>query len=435
MKFFATTSAKSRLMYMHLFLLLLTTQLHAQYNNQADTVTVSLQQAEKIFIDSNLSILAAHYNVDAASAQVMQAKYWDNPVLNTDQVISANHQFLPYKTLPDGSPGAQYFIQIQQLIKTAGKRGKLIAAAQINVNISSLQLQDVIRKLRSQLHIDYYTITKNYSSYIFYTQQQNQLNTLIAAMKAELDAGNISQKDFLQLQALSVSLQQDENDVINSTNDAEADVKTLLHFSANAFVKPDSASIPAFTLNNNVDFFISQAKENNPYYKLQIEQTIYQQQMLTYQKALRVPDVTVTPNFDRQSNYAPDYYGIGVSVPLPLFNKNKGNIASASYAVQQQQTIQSNAENEMENDVANAYNKLSLAITQNNTVNKDFFKRYNALYQNMFNSYKARQISLLEFIGFFNDYKDLQEKLLQQQLNLLLAADNLNYETGIDVIK
>jgi len=66
----------------------------------------------------------------------------------TDQVIAANNHFLPYKILPDGTPGAQYFFEIQQLIKTAGKRGKLIAAAQTNANISGLQLQDVMRKFK-----------------------------------------------------------------------------------------------------------------------------------------------------------------------------------------------------------------------------------------------------------------------------------------------
>lgn len=416
-------------------LLLWSIQVHAQSNNQTDTVSISLPQAEKIFLDSNLSLLAAHYNVDAATAQILQAKYWDNPTLVTDQVVAANHNFLPYKTLSDGTPGAQYFIEIQQLIKTAGKRGKLISAAQTNANISSLQLQDLIRNLRSQLYQDYYTIARQMSSYNFYDQQQVQLTTLINAMKSQLDAGNISQKDFLELQSLAVSLRHDMLDLSTSIQDAEADLKTLLHVSGNVFIKPDSNSLPQITLPESAAFYINEAKQNNPNYKIQAEQTIYQQQMLTYQKALRVPDVTVTPNYDRQSNYAPNYFGVGVSLPLPLFNKNKGNIQSASSAVQQQQALESNAAVELENNVTNAYNKLTLAINQNTTEQQDFFKRYTTLYQNMFNSYKARQISFIEFFSFFNDYKDLQDKELQQQLNLLLAADALNYETGIDVIK
>ncbi len=96
---------------------------------QTDTIAISLPQAEQRFLDSNLQILAAHYNADAAKALINQARYWDNPVLNTDQVIAANHKMFPYKTFSDGTPGEQYFIQVQQLIKTAGKRGKLIASA------------------------------------------------------------------------------------------------------------------------------------------------------------------------------------------------------------------------------------------------------------------------------------------------------------------
>jgi len=410
-------------------------QLMAQYNNQTDTTIISLQQAEKIFLDSNLSILAAHYNVDATSALAMQAAFWDNPVLNTDQVISANNNFLPYKTLPDGSPGAQYYFEIDQLIKTAGKRGKLIAAAQTNIEISKLQLQDVIRKLRSQLHIDYYTITRQLNSYDFYKQQEAQLNILINAMKGQLDAGNISQKDFLQMQSLDVSLKQDMVDATNIIEDAEADIKTILHINGNIFIKPENATLLPISIPGDATVLINEAKQNNPYYKLQQQQTVYQQQLLAYQKALRVPDVTLTPNYDRQSNYALNYFGIGVSVPIPVFNRNKGNIQSASAAVQQQQVITSNAETELENNVMNAYKKFLLAETQNTGEQQDFYKRYDALYQNMFNSYKARQISFLEFISFFNDYKDLQEKLQQQKLNLLLAADALNYETGIDVIR
>ena len=407
------------------------TELHAQ----TDTISITLPQAEQRFVDSNLSILAAHYNADASKALIIQAKYWDNPVLVTDQVVSANHNLFPYKKLPDGSSGEQYFIEVQQLIRTAGKRGKLIAAAQTNATINNLQLQDVIRKLRSQLHIDYYTIARQLRSYNFFTLAKQQLDTLVAGMQAQFNTGNISEKDFLQLQSLSVSLLQDLSALNNSIADEEADIKTLLHLNANVFVKPADTLQPRLSLPENLDVFINQAKQNNPYYQLQKEQTIYQQQELTYQKALRTPDITLTPNFDKQSNYAPDYYGIGFSLPLPVFNKNKGNIQAAGYAVKQQQALESNAETELINNVENAYRKINFLIQQNNAVQPGFYSKFDTLYNNMIKSYRQRQISLLEFISFFNDYRDLQERSLQQNLNLLLATDELNYQIGIDVIK
>ncbi len=296
-------------------------------------------------------------------------------------------------------------------------------------------MQDVIRKLRSQLHIDYYTIARQLRSYAFFTLAKQQLDTLLTGMQAQFNAGNISEKDLLQIQSLAVSLLQDATSLSSSIADEEADIKTLLHYDAGVFIKPADTLQPRLTLPESLDALISQAMENNPYYKIQKEQTVYQQQQLAYQKALRSPDITLTPNFDRQSNYEPDYYGIGFSLPLPVFNRNKGNIQSAEFNVKQQQALESNADNELKNNVERAYQKINFLIQQYNAVQPDFYTKYDTLYNNVLKSYRQRQISLLEFISFFNDYRDLQERTLQQNLNFLLATDDLNYQVGIDIIK
>ena len=54
---------------------------------------------------------------------------------------------------------------------------------------------------------------------------------------------------------------------------------------------------------------------------------------------------------------------------------------------------------------------------------------------NVTESYRNRQINLLEFIDFSDAYREAQLKLLQQQLNLRLAKEELNYQVGKDVIR
>ena len=119
-------------------MLLSLTALYPDVNAQQkqDTLTLGLQQIEKIFTDSNLTLLAQHYNVDAQKALVEQAKVWQNPTLNTDWGIAANGKFVQYKKNADGSYNGQYYIQIQQLILTAKKRGKLIYLANTNTRLS-----------------------------------------------------------------------------------------------------------------------------------------------------------------------------------------------------------------------------------------------------------------------------------------------------------
>jgi len=62
----------------------------------ADTLSVSLQDAEKQFLQKNLMLLSAQYNVDANKALIEQAKLWDNPILVTDQNVYTNGKWFEH---------------------------------------------------------------------------------------------------------------------------------------------------------------------------------------------------------------------------------------------------------------------------------------------------------------------------------------------------
>ncbi len=403
--------------------------------NDPDTLRLGLQDMEKRFLDSNLVLLAGHYNVDAQKALIQQARLWDNPVLNTDQVIAANGKFFPYGKNADGSFSGQYYIQVQQLIKTAGKRSKLVDLATTNTKLSELQLQDVLRNLRYQLRIDYYTVIQQLDTRAIYIEQLAQLNKLLSGMNAQLTAGNIAQKDYLRIQALLISLEQDMTELNKAIADNQAELKTLLQIKDNSFIKPIQVADGSMTTLVDTDLLFETGKKNNPAYLLQQTQTLFQQQNLSYQKALRVPDITLGPNFDRNSSFAPNYVGLGISLPLPLLNKNQGNIKSAEFGVKQQQALVLNAETELRNNIVNAYYKWLLSVKQNSTTQNTFYTKYQAMYQNILTSYQQRQINLLEFLDFFNDYTQSQQRLVQQHLGLQLAKEELNYHTGTDIIK
>ena len=402
---------------------------------KTDTLRLGLPELEKRFLDSNLLLLASLYNVDAQKALIQQAKLWDNPVLNTDQVISANGKFFPYGKNADGSYSGQYYVQVQQLIKTAGKRSKLINLATTNVKLSELQLQDVLRNLRYQLRTDYYNILQQMGTKAIYENQAQQLQFLLSGMEAQLKAGNIAQKDYLRIQALLISLEQDKTDLNRAIADNESDLKTILQIKEDIFIKPLENNSAATNTLVNADQLFETGKQNNPNYILQQTQTLYQQQNLSYQKSLRSPDITLGPNFDRNSSFAPNYVGLGISLPLPILNKNQGNIKSAEYSIKQQQSVTANAETELKNNISNAYQKFLLLLQQNSSTQQKFYKEYEAMYSNILQSYRQKQINLLEFLDFFNDYTTSQQRLLQQSLNLQLAKEELNYHTGIDILK
>lgn len=403
---------------------------------QMDTVSFSIQQADKRFLDSNFALLASHYNVDANKALIEQAKLWPNPVLNTDQNVYSNNKFFEHGKDADGNPTGQYFIQLQQLIQTAGKRGKQINLATINARISELQLQDLLRNLRYQLHTDYYNVAELLKNKSLLTQQAQRVNNLENAMAAQYKAGNVAQRDYLRIQALVIRLQQDIAQSDRDVLTAEQDLKQLLVIPVQSFVMPsDSVSDKQLSLPDNIDGIIQTARQNNAYYLLQQAQTLYSTQNLTYQKSLRSPDVLVGPEFDKNSNYTPNYVGLGITLPLPLWNRNQGNIKSAEYNVKQQQTEASAYDVQLQQNVNGAYQRLLNIYNLNNNTQREFYSSYNTLFNNMVQSYQQRQISLLEFLDFADSYQEAQARLFQQQSSLQLAKEELNYQAGTEVVK
>src|SRR6185369_16037431 len=120
---------------------------------------------------------------------------------------------------------------------------------------------------------------------------------------------------------------------------------------------------------------ITAALTNNPDYLAQQQQLIFQQQNLTYQQALKTPDLTISPEFDRNSQFAQNFFGLGVSLPLPVFNRNQGNIKSATMTIKQVEAESGNSGVSLQNNVTAAYKKLLLTQQQNNATQKDFYDK------------------------------------------------------------
>ena len=389
-----------------------------------------------MFLDNNLQLLAEHYNIQSSQALAEQARKWDNPVLNTDQNVYSGNKFFQHGTDANGNPNGQVYVQVQQLIKTAGKRGKQIDLAKTNVNLAEWQFKSVMRNLRATLIRDYYTIDQLTGKAQLYNENMQRLEKLLNSREAELKAGNIALKEYLRVQALIISLQQDMTDNAKNLSDAENELKTLVQITGNTFILPvvpgeESTNMP----NVGIMQLIDSAKHNNADYRQEVYQLQYNQNNLRLQRALAVPDVTLSPNFDQNSNYTPNYFGMGISLPLPILDRNRGNIKSAQYQVKGEEAKLSYADQKLQNDVMNAYQKLLYTVKLSSGSNAQFYTEYNKLQRNIVESYNNRQIGLIEFLDYFKDYQDIREKQLEQLFNLRIAKEELNDIVGIDIVK
>jgi outer membrane protein, heavy metal efflux system len=393
-----------------------------------DSVQLTLADAEHIFLQKNLSLLAQQYNIDISKAIAQQAKYWDNPVLNTDQNIYDGKFFRHNKEF------GQVYIQLQQLIKTAGKRNKLIQLANDDVLSAQQQFNDLMRNLRFVLRNDFSTLNLQFKTWRIYTSEIASLEKLAAGMDAQLQAGNISQKDNIRVKALLYSLQADAADIQRQIADTEKEFVVLLQVAGDTVFIPQRDDAAEVSIPFSLAALLDTAKNNRPDVQLAQTNLLSQQHNLNYQKALVVPDVTIGAEYDQRSSYITNFWGLGISLPLPILNKNKGNIKAAQASILQANVQVQQVQNAVQQDVITAYRKLLGIQRLQKAIAPGFIDKYNQLMKNIVQSYQDRQIGLLEFIDFFDGWKEAVTRQLQQQTTLHNAAEELNYSTGATII-
>ncbi len=396
----------------------------------ADTIILSKSDAERIFLEKNLALIAQQYNIDINKALVQQARYWDNPVLNTDQNIYDGAFFR------HNSDYGQVFIQIQQLIKTAGKRNKLIQLANDQVLTAQQQFNDLIRTLKYMLRTDLASVYQLTEANKIYNTELSSVQQLVKGMDAQLQAGNISQKDNIRLKALYFSMQSEQSDLLRQLADVQSELHGLLRDTSASFI---AVNFPAPVNTDSVAMLklmqlLDSARINRPDAKLAAANLGIQEHNLAYQKALGVPDLTVGVEYDQRSTYVNNYYGLAISLPLPILNQNKGNISAAQIAVKQAQTGILQVQNQVEQEVTAAYNKLMTTYRLKTGTSPDLQGGYDHLLQSMVQSYRRRQVDLLEFVDFFEAYKDARLKQLQLDNNLRGSMEEINLTTGKDII-
>lgn len=404
-----------------------------QAQEKRDTLLLSIPAAEKIFLQKNLSLLAARYNINANEALIRQAFLWDNPIISTDQNLYDQQAGL----MKHGGNNGQLFLQVQQLIRTAGKRSKLAQLSEDNTAIARAQFDDIVRTLRYTLVNDMLQVQSLLQSRQVYSTGIAEISQLVNGMEAQLNAGNISLKDFTRLKALLFGLQSDVALIQTQLIPLQDEIKLILQSTDNSFVKPDipaRAASLASTILPAAAILVDTAKVYRPDLAIERNQLAYSNDNVILQKALAKPDVTLGLSYDQHSSYAPNYVGFQLGLPLPFLNRNQGNIRNAEVQVLQQKANTQLTSDRIQIQVQSALDLVKFYQQLNNKQQTDLAAQYEFLFGNMVTAYRTRTVGLLEFIDFINNYKDTRVRLATQQAGLAQAIAQLNYTVNKDII-
>ena len=393
--------------------------------------TVTLQDCESQFLKKNLFLLASQYNIDASKALTIQARIWDNPTI-TAELNAYNPE--RDKFFDIGKDGQKVF-GIEQLIYLGGKKRNEVKLAQTNVKLAELQFNDILRTLKFQLRKSFFTVYYNAKNLENTDKQLAHIENLINSYSIQAQKGNIPLKDVVRLQSLYLNFKNERLEVINDNIEEQANLKLLLNETENVvpIVNPEDSNKYLKIIDFNLKSFEEQALANRPDYLAKLKEIEANELNVKWQKSLAVPDVTVGANYDQRSGAFNREANVSVGIPLPLWNKNKGNIKYAQTILEQSKIEKQNFDLQLQNEITSAWTKWDESRQNYSVIKPTVNSDFEAVYNGMLTNFQKRNVSLLEFTDFMESYNQAIIQLNELKKKVVIAGEELNSTINKDL--
>lgn len=392
---------------------------------------ITIEQAIAFARQNNPTLNANRTLVSQNKAQETTANLRPNPTLQLDA------QYLPLF-----QPGlvndsnywdtqAQFDVGIGYLFERGGKRQHRLQAAKDATSVTESQVADAERTTVSNTAQQFVTALLADSNLEFARGLLDSYERTVKIGEDRYGAGAISKADLLKIQLQRLQFQTDVNTAILVRNQALASLRQLMGFDS----VPTDYAIAGKLMYEPVSAKLEdlQAKALSLRPDLQAAQrgVTAAQSQIGLAKANSKVDFNLDFNYTRlnQSNLGAFYFNI----PLPVFNKNQGEIARTKYALTQSQLQEKAAEQAVLTDVQAAYE----ALRRNEDTLQLFEKGYLQQAQQSLEitkfSYEHGAASLLDFLDAERSYRATEISYRQAVANYMTALEQLRLAVGARV--
>jgi cobalt-zinc-cadmium efflux system outer membrane protein len=392
---------------------------------------LALNQLEQAFQKNNLQLLAAQYNITASRAAVIQARIWDQPYLSTDVNLinpSAGRLF-------DIGSNGEKGLAIQQLIYRGGKKKSEVNFAKSNVELAELQFEQLVRSLKYALDQDYYSIYFDQKKIATLDGQIGRLDSLLISYQNQSAINNIPLNQVVRLQSLILSLRTDRNEIQKNITEAHQDLLLISGLTTPVLPIVDEAALKLkYTgLHVSQDSLAGIAYQYNPDYLFNLKIIQNQELYLQWQKSLAVPDLTAGLTYDQGGGAFRNQINLTFGIPLPVWNRNKGNILAAEALRDQASTYAAFKKIELKNKIEAAILIWQQYLNQYNSITPAVTINQETVYQGILANFQKRNISLLEFTDFMESHNQTILQLNEIKKQWVLSGLTINYLINHDV--
>jgi cobalt-zinc-cadmium efflux system outer membrane protein len=397
---------------------------------------LTLDQAIERLIARNLDLRSKSYEISQADADILTAGLRANPVLYSDV------QCYPYGAFNKGRPGGQtqYDINVSYPLDITHKRkARTLVACQAK-KVLQAQFQDAVRVEIDNLYTEYVDVLAARETVRLARKSVSELEK-----EPEKPKGPLKPLPGAEDQRLEIQRESAEIGLNEAEEQYQADLRTLgallgmtvaesehleLRGSLADLAAPPVIGEPMLrlALNNRPDLLA---------YRLGVKRA---QADVGLAIANRYPDVYVL--YQPYTFQNDQYYnaknatswGVGVSVPLTIFNRNQGNIQRAKLNVSQTQTELASLEQQVIFEVRQAERQYLVTRKAVERIERSLLPNARLEHDKANQLYEQGKLDELTFLAAERDYDQIVRQYRDTRVRHRRAMLKLNTAVGLRIL-
>jgi cobalt-zinc-cadmium efflux system outer membrane protein len=396
---------------------------------------LTLDAAIQRMLEANLDLLALKYEIPQADADILTAGLRTNPLIYFDT------QFIPYGSFTSERPGGptQYDINITYPIDLSHKRQARVRVARAARTVLEAQFQDVIRRQIGNVcraFLDLQSARLAFLSAEASVSAQERIAS--AAPKPAADDEQAVERFAIALEKARSALVEARDDL----GDAQEALAALINAdpAQTERIQPRGSLRDAGPAPPPLEELIRLALECRPDVVATRRGIGRAQAELGLQRANRLDDIFVFYDpFTYQDN-RPSHlksarsWVAAITVPLPIYNRNQGNIARAQGNLHQTQTELAALERRVISEVRIADREYRSSRAALDRLETETLPRTRRIVERNAREFAAGKITVDDYLGHLSDEADASRSVRDALVRHRRSMLDLNTAVGVRLL-
>lgn len=441
---------------------------------QAQGRKMTIDEVDSLAALHNLQLKTLQLEVDAAEGQLAQARKYENPEV---QLMHNIQNPLNRRWFDVGYDG-QTDVQISQPIAIGGQYKNKVKQARASLNATRAGYQAEKMNVRWEARTAFIDLYNAQQKLKVYDKEIASVEKIRKAFDEQAAKGNVSKMETFRIAAMLNQLRGEKMELKLQENNIQKNLKLLLNLKdeaemeakmetemeakmkaemetemeaemdenaaicgvAELLAKMQAEILPAqssvhssaqsskFSSAKSSGF--SSFLQNHPEMIKAKYQEESAQHAIRVEKSEALPRISLNGEWDKNGSIGHNFFAVGATVSLPLWNRNQGNIRSAKAQYAQAAIERQQRENELQASFRLHYQatlqNLNLVEEQKKQLSADIGQLLSAAEE----QFLKRNISVIEFVDLYSSYRDTQFMLQDAKAQLLKSCEELKKYAG-----